>query len=182
LGGSAVAGKYTGDLGDGPIQVVVDHDVVGQLAADRFLLPPECDPPVDLFGRIPPPAHPVRLVLHRRGHDENHDGLGIERFDLPGSFYVDLEQQIGARRRLGTRSARQLPRDNFGPFEKSSLVGRGLETGPVDEAVRVVALARPAGSRRPGAAEPQPVVRIGQAFDDGSLADPTRAGDDDNQS
>jgi hypothetical protein len=91
LRGSAVGRKYTGDLGYRPIQIVVNDHVIGQLAPDALFLAPESDPPLDLFGRVPPPAHALRLMFDRRRHDEDDDGLGVELFDLPGPFDVDLE-------------------------------------------------------------------------------------------
>ena len=67
----------------------------------------------------------------------------------------------------------------LGPLEEAALLGMAIEIVPTDEVVRVGVLAGTARPRGPGAAEPQLRVAGDELAHDGALADPTGAGDDD---
>jgi hypothetical protein len=135
------------------------------------------DAPGDMGLGIAPRTEPRRLHLDRGGDDEHAKGRGLAAEHLAGALDVDLEHQVLSRRRLGQRGAVEVVED-LGPLEEAARLDVGAEGVLVDEVVSVGVLAGPAGTRRPGTAQPELVVSTEQLAYECSLADAPRADDD----
>ena len=130
-------GKYTGEVRDRPIEVIVYDDMVGQLAADPLLLDAQLEAPSDLLVGVATASHPFGERLRRRRNDKHHHRVGEQGADLPGAVDVDLEDEIAIRRIIRHRGARELPGHDLGPFKEPPTVDRTLERLVVNEGVRV---------------------------------------------
>jgi hypothetical protein len=185
-----VIGKYTGDLCHRPIEVVVDHDMMGQLAADPLLLLGAGQPPGNVVVGVAPGAEARLLDLPRRGHDEDHERSWLAIEHLASALDLDDEQEIATSlgywsrgvpcsiRRWRAVEVTQI----FGPLQKSIASDAGFESGTIDEGVRLVAFTASPRARRPRPAQDQRGIAFQEAGDDRVLPGPTGPRDDDDQS
>jgi hypothetical protein len=72
----------------------------------------------------------------------------MQRADLLRAVQLDLEDDIGTRRRFRCRRA-VVVAEKLGPFEEAARGGARLERGTIDEDVRGFCLSRTARPRRP---------------------------------
>jgi len=168
------------ELADALLEVVVDDDMVGDEAAVTFLGATEGDPALDVLLGVAPATQPLGLGLDRRRQHEDGNRIGPGGQHLASTLDIDLEDDVAVFGHLRHGRAVEVV-ENLRPFQEPPGGDVRLEGGAVDEVVGVGRLAPTAGTRRPGAAEPEPVVPVEQLFDDGALPDPTGAEDDDEQ-
>jgi hypothetical protein len=137
--------------------------------------------PFGHLGRRVTPAPETGLLLgRRRRFEEQQQGVGPVSQDLARPLDVDLEDQVVARRRVRGGGAVQVA-EELGVFEEATLVDAPLERRPVDEDVGVIGLARTLVAGCPRPAQPEVGNARDQPLDDGPLADPARARDDDDE-
>jgi len=172
-----VSGNYTGHVGDGPIQVIVDDQMMGDEATLRFLFFGLGQPSGDLGGRVTPTLETHLLMGARGWNDENHDRTRDTLEHLLSALHLDDQDDVTARPSGGDRRAVQVVQV-LGPLEKDAVGDAPLERRPIDEVVGVVGLAGTLCSRRPRTAQPQAGVGRQQTTDDGVLTDTARTGDD----
>src|SRR6478735_7917647 len=165
-------------LVDGRVEIVVDHHPVGEFTPDRLFHLGLLQARQHLVVGVATPTQPSFLFVARRREHEDQQGVGIQALHLLGTVDLDLEDDVervaGFRGRTAVVVAEEL-----GPLEKSALLDPALEAGRVGEDVGVVRLGRALFASGPRTAEPQVRVALDEPLDDGSLADPTRPGDDD---
>ena len=162
-GGSPISGSPSSipaTSAHGPVQVVVDHHVVGQARGPVGLL----------LGRLGQPAashvlggrRPRRLQAGRRwslrrraGRSRISTAVGDALEDLAGALDLDLEDHVAPRRRGRARACRRGGRGTR-PTRGTRRRRRAARTSlAVDERVGVGGLAGPPGARRPRPAQPQ---------------------------
>ena len=66
------------------------------------------------------------LLVARRRQDEDQQRVGVQRLDLLGAVDLDLEHDVGARRRLGRRRA-VVVAEELGPLEEAAVGDAPLE-------------------------------------------------------
>ena len=98
--------NYTGHLGGGPLNVVIDHFVGGQAPCLADLLARPSRSGADLLGRIAAGFEPLLLHLGRGRHEEDDaPRRGAWSTHLAGALDVDLQQDVAPRRGLRDRGA-----------------------------------------------------------------------------
>jgi hypothetical protein len=120
------------------------------------------------------------LGLHGVGRREqqDHGGVGPPLQDLLGALDVDLEKDVGARRRVGDRGALEVVEEGC-PLEEPARSDGRLERGAVDEDVSAALLfAGTRCARRPAAAQPDAGVARNELARNSALPGPTRADED----
>jgi hypothetical protein len=126
------------------------------------------------------PAGGEAFGLHGVGRwqQEDHGGVGPTLQDLLGALDVDLEEDVGPRRRVWDRGALEVIEEGR-PLEEPPRLGRGLEGAAVDEDVGAAfQLAGTRGARRPAAAQPDAGVTRNELARNCALPGPTRADED----
>jgi len=172
--------NYSGEIGYGLIQVIVDHGRVDDLPARLDLIAAERDAPCDVLGRVATRPETGFLHLDRGRHEQDTEHVVREFEDLARTLEVDLEDEIPALEGLGHRGA-VVGVENLRPLEETAGSDSRLERLGVDEGVRVEVFAWTTLARRPGAREPKSRVSFDQSADDGPFAGTTGAGEDDDQ-
>ena len=86
-------------LVDVSVEVVVDHDVVGDRQPDRLLVLGLAQAGEHLVVGVAAPAQPALLLVAGRREHEDQQRVGVLRLDLLGAVDLDLEHDVGARRR-----------------------------------------------------------------------------------
>ena len=72
---------------------------------------------IDLVGSVAAAAQAALLLLAGRREHEDQQRVGADRLDLPGAVDLDLQHDVGARRRLGRRRA-VVVAEELGPLEE----------------------------------------------------------------
>lgn len=172
--------QYTGHLVHSTIQVVVDHDVIGDATARLLLHRRSSQPDRDLLVGFASASQPLGLDLARRGCDEDHQCLRVGQADLLCAPHLDLQQQIPARIVRLHRRAVEVA-EVLVPLDEAAGLAMILKLRTGDEAICIGRLVRPAGPRRPRPAQLKPRIGSDQALNYGALADAARSADDDDQ-
>ena len=176
----------TGLLDDGRdrshrlVEAVVHHPDGIELTSLFPLGIGQGQPFADMGLRIASAPQPGLLFCHRRRLHEDAQGVGIAIPHLGRTLHIDLQQDIAARGRIGSRRAVEMAGD-LGPLDEAVLCGFGAECGLLGEHIGGFGFAGATCSGCPRAAEPQCGVRGHKSSRDRPLADPAGAGQDDDQ-
>jgi hypothetical protein len=177
-----VSNKDSSDLVRGPIGVVVDDHGVEPVGGGFLDVGPG-EAPLDGGGVVLAALEePAPLLVPRRGLHEHQHRVWVRRFHRQRALDVHLEQHVVPAGQVLldrlTRRAVQVAVD-VEPLEEPAGVADALELGAVDEdIVRAVDLTGTTWARRRRDRQPQPRVARSELPDDGPLADPGRARDD----
>ena len=131
---------YTGHLGRGPQDIIIDHDGIGDGLAHSLLFRPLPQALGDVGLVVTTGPQALLLDGRRRGLQQDEDGIGSLAADLLCSLEIDLEEDVAVVRGIGDRGPVQVS-EEFGPFEEPSAGGVRLEPRSVDEDVGVFTLA-----------------------------------------
>jgi hypothetical protein len=138
----------------------------------------QLDPAADVLLVVAAGGEALGLDLVRGRQQEDHGGVGAPLEDLLGALHVDLEEDVGPRRRVGDRGALEVIEEGR-PLEE--LAGRGgrFESGAIDEDVGAALLfTRTRRARGPTAAQPDARVARDKLCGNRALAGPTRTDED----
>jgi hypothetical protein len=138
----------------------------------------ELDPAADVLLVVAAGGEALGLDLVGGRQQQDDDGVGALAQDLFGTLHVDLEEDVGAWRRVGDRGSLEVVEERR-PLEEAARLDRRLERGTVDEDIRTTLFftrARRAG--RPAAAQPDAGVSRNELCRNRALAGPTGADED----
>jgi hypothetical protein len=127
---------------------------------------------------VAPGGEALGLDLVGRWQQEDHGRVGPPLEDLLGALDVDLEEDVGPRRRVGDRCALEVIEEGR-PLEELARLDRRLERGAVDEDVgAALFFTRTRRARRPTTTQPDTGVTGNEAARNRALAGPTGTDED----
>jgi hypothetical protein len=138
----------------------------------------ELDPAADVLLVVAAGGEALGLDGVGGREQEDDGGVGPAGQDLLGALDVDLEEDVGAGRRVGDRRALEVIEEGR-PLEEPACFDGGLEGGAVDEDVgAALSFTGTRCARRPTAAQPDAGVTRNELARQGALAGPARADQD----
>jgi hypothetical protein len=170
------------DLGGGPIDVVVHDHVVEPVGGGLFGVGPGETPLHDGGVVLAPLEQTAPLLLSRRRLHEHEHRVREGLLDGERALDVDLERDVVAAGEVLLHRRARRPVEvsvDVEPLEELTVVTLVLELRTVEEEVlATVDLSVSTGARGRRDREPKPRVALEELPDDGPLADPGRARDD----
>ena len=168
-------------LVDVVVEVVVDHDVSARPRPIGSSTSAFCSRASDLVVRVAAPAQARSCSSRDGGSTKISIASGYCCLHLLGAVDLDLEHDVARRRAASGVGRAVVVAEELGPLEEAAVVDALFERRRVGEDVGVVRLGRALLAGGPRPAQPQRGIALDERIDDGALADPSGAGDDDDQ-